>query len=374
VIGGREGLLVALDGETGDPMWEADPSEFGERDLYLNFYSPQWVEDVNDDGEPDLLVVYGGDALAPPGEPRDPSWIGLIDGASGHVLARRLTPDLRESYTSPVIVRTAEESPTTGTVFVFGTGGETLPGSLFLGTVAELLEPSTDENWGQELTQGSSGKGIIAPTIIADLDGDGELDLAVVDFGGRVSLLAGPDFTESWHVDFEDQEAFATAAPVRLGDGSFALAVSHNAGAFPEYTKTTHRLLRATDGDLLESFESTLPFTPSPLAVDLDGDGVDEIIVASASLMTPPFMTELFIYDIARADLEVFPLDFVMVATPLVHVAEGGDEVELILVGFQVDADAPASVPDFLLRRVALGATRPLSITWGAGRMPCEIE
>jgi outer membrane protein assembly factor BamB len=380
VIGGRDGTLVAIDGETGAPLWETDANEFGARDVHFNFYTPQWIEDVNEDGAADLLVVHGGDALAPPGEPRDPSWVAIVDGANGHVLARRLTPDLGESYTSPVILRSAVESPSTGSVFIFGTGGETLPGSLFLGTVVELLAPTTDELWGRELTKGSSGKGVIAPTAIADLDGDGELDLAVVDFGGRVSLLVGPDFSEAWHVDFEGEEAYATAAPLRRNDGSYAIAVSHNLGAFPSYTKTTHRLLRAVDGALLESFESPLPFSPSPLAVDLDGDGSDELIAAASSIMAEPLTTELLVFDLEREALELFELPFAMFATPLVHVAEGHDQLELVFAGFQATGPWPSPL-DYLMRRVALGATRPASVTWGAymgncgtGRADCSAD
>lgn len=363
VIGGREGTLVSLEGETGDPMWIADVEEFEVRDFPFNFYSAQWIEDVNDDGAADLLVVYGGDALAGPGEPRDPSWVGILDGITGHVLARRHTPDLRESYSSPTIYKTADESPSTGSIFVFGTGGETLPGAVFMGTVAELLEPTTDESWGTELVSSAGGKGVIAPVTIVDLNADGELDVVVAEFGGRVRVLHGPLFVEAWHVDFEGEETYGTPVPVRMADGSYALAFTHNVGVFPFYTGTVHRVLRASDGALLMRVDSTVGgFSSSPLAVDLDGDGNDEVIVGTTYVLAPPLMAEIQILDVARETAETYELPFAMGVTPLVHVAEGSDQLELVFVGFDRPSGEP---PSYRFQRVALGARAPAHITWG---------
>ena len=381
VTAGREGTMVSIVAATGVVDWFVDPTSIVAPPQPYNFYSPLLVEDVNADGVPELVNVYGGDASAQPAAPRDPSWVVLVDGETGELLGYRQTPDDAESYTSPVAWRTAARDGVMSTSFLFGTGGETLPGSLWLGTVDDLVAETHDGDWATEVVAGTRDRGVIAPPLVVDADGDGTLDLVVVDFGGRVVVLDGGDLAdELWSVAFAGEESNVAAGVARLGEGRLGLMLTHNTGVFPMYTGSTHRLFELADGTPLDSWGSSLPFAFSPLAVDLTGDGVDAWIAGSTSVFAPSVASEVRVVDTVTQVRRTFTFPFGMAATPLVHVAPGHDQLELALVGFTMDPDDfMANPPSWLFRRVALGASAPASITWGAylgtcgdGRLECE--
>ena len=55
-----------MSGRTGKLLWDFQDSESRNKDM--NLYTAQFIEDVNDDGVPDVLQVHGGDPLGEPGE------------------------------------------------------------------------------------------------------------------------------------------------------------------------------------------------------------------------------------------------------------------------------------------------------------------
>ena len=72
-IGGRNAQFYAIDGSSGNVIWEAFPQGTGlnpvDSGLY-NFYSGQVIPDQNGDLIDDILVANGGDHNANPWDPR----------------------------------------------------------------------------------------------------------------------------------------------------------------------------------------------------------------------------------------------------------------------------------------------------------------
>lgn len=70
LIGGRSSLFYAIDGKTGKVLWSNTrykPDMDIKRDTsLLNFFNPQFIGDVDDDGIRDLLVTFGGYTHAAP--------------------------------------------------------------------------------------------------------------------------------------------------------------------------------------------------------------------------------------------------------------------------------------------------------------------
>ena len=133
-IGGRSPNLRALNGKTGEVLWEYtyqyedDPILKHAR---FNFYNLIVVPDQNQDGLPDLLTVNGGNAEAEPHSTvnRHPGVLMVLDAKNGQVLAADTMPDGKESYMSPLaFVQPGSQEH----YLLFGTGGETIDGSLYL--------------------------------------------------------------------------------------------------------------------------------------------------------------------------------------------------------------------------------------------------
>ena len=93
--------------------------------------------DVNNDGVKDLLCANGGDhSIDDLITERPPGHIVILDGASGQVLNKAVVPDSNETYMSPIITDLNFDG---SMEVIFGTGGETIAGNLWIADFDDLL-------------------------------------------------------------------------------------------------------------------------------------------------------------------------------------------------------------------------------------------
>jgi outer membrane protein assembly factor BamB len=276
IMGGREGSFSAFNGNSGALLWRVAPDSVGRTNVPYNFFSPAIVPDANGDGVRDFVVVYGGDDTKVPDAPRDPSYLALVSGANGKVLAVQPTPDGAESYSSVVVYDRRDGKPW----LVFGTGGESMPGAAYRAPLASLLDKTLTARAERIVAPGS--KGVIAPATIVELTGDQEPDIVISTFDGRLIVVDGASGKMLWEKAVQGEETYHPAAVVRIARaGTPGLLVSRGVGTFPRYAATTHRLYRARDGQLLYEYRDLFYPAGAPLAVDLTGDGIDEPIFFS---------------------------------------------------------------------------------------------
>ncbi|MEQ8533615.1 MAG: PQQ-binding-like beta-propeller repeat protein, partial [Imperialibacter sp.] len=140
-IGGRSPHLRALDGKTGKVIWAYDHELYQEDSILqyarFNFYNSVLVPDQNGDGLKDLLIVNGGNSKVEPFSTgnRFPGVLMLMDTKTGEILAADTMPDGKESYMSPIAFQQPGSDDVT---ILFGTGGETISGSLYVTILAAL--------------------------------------------------------------------------------------------------------------------------------------------------------------------------------------------------------------------------------------------
>lgn len=275
VMGGREGVLTAYDGPTGKVIWRLLGDDVVHTAFPYYFLTPAAIHDVNGDGVDDLVDTYGGNDTRATTDARDPGYVMVISGANGKVLKMVPTPDGAETYSSPVVYKRRD-----GTEWVvFGTGGETKGGAEYRAPIASLLDSTFATTVERLVPLGV--KGVIAPPTIVDINGDGELDIVVSTFDGRLVAIDGATGKPLWQHDDKTEESYHSAAVVKLAGGRLGLFVSRGIGVFPRYVGTVHRLYDATDGKMLYEFRDPNYPGGAPLAVDLTGDGVDEPIFFS---------------------------------------------------------------------------------------------
>ncbi|MES2795588.1 MAG: PQQ-binding-like beta-propeller repeat protein [Bacteroidota bacterium] len=279
IIGGRSAELQALDGKTGKLIWEFY-SKQGRLVAYdegwHNFFNPQLVLDQDSDGIKDLLICNGGDALLAAGSKNRP--IGkllLISGKTGKILAQDQMPDGSETYSTPVCFDCdTNQNPS----FIFGSGGETQGGNLFL-TDLHSLKNKTIKN--AKILASSSTKGFIAPPILADFNQDNSLDILVNQADGTTKLIDGQSHKTVWLVKCDSAEVYS-----QPGLGNFYgndnipdVFVSYAKGTYPTYKKTINYLVDGKTGKIVSKSELKRFTYSSPLVADLDQDGIDEIIL-----------------------------------------------------------------------------------------------
>ena len=275
---GRSSELLAVDGRSGRTIWKFDSTFFavqGER--WFNFYNPQFIHDLDGDSLGDILISNGGDIKVPPFNPnRAAGRLAIMSSATGKVLAEAEMPDGKEIYMS-VAVDFDSINPT-GSRIIFGTGGETVPGNLFVGTIGMILKG--DLSKATHIATGPK-KGFIAPPAWVDPNSDGVLDIIANSVDGRVLTFEGKSLHALWQVSLPRTEAYTSMAIGHFnGDKVPDFFISFAKGRWPYLRATKQAMISGSNGQI--EFLDSLGYyqTSSPVVADLNNDGIDDVILS----------------------------------------------------------------------------------------------
>lgn len=278
-IGGRSTNFKALDGKTGKTIWEY--TYHFENDSILkyarfNFQNCVLVPDKNGDKLPDLLVQNGGNAKAAPNSTKDryPGVLMVIDSKTGNIVAADMMPDGKESYMSPLYFK----QPNGEEFVLFGTGGETIDGHLYVASLNDLMERKLSK---ATLIASEEGHGFIAPPSLADITEDGFLDIVAISHGSSIFAIDGKNYTSLWKrviPNTESSNGFAVGYFNKDDIPDFFTFVSK--GAWPQSTGSVQIMLDGKTGHI--AYENNLGCTgfSSPVVYDLNDDGQDEAIIS----------------------------------------------------------------------------------------------
>jgi hypothetical protein len=221
------------------------------------------------------LTVNGGNWDAIPGDSseRYPGVLMLLDAATGNILAADTMPDGKESYMSPL----CWERPGSGEVqIIFGTGGETFNGRLYMASLEDLLAGKLRR---AKLIASEDGHGFIAPPVLADINRDGVPDIIAMSHAGKAWAVDGQTLNPIWEQEFvglESSNSFAVGYFNEDDVPDFFTMLSR--GTWPNYVAATQVLLDGRDGRVLYQEELGCFNLSSPIAYDLDHDGFDEAL------------------------------------------------------------------------------------------------
>lgn len=278
-LSGRSSELKAISGKTGEVIWKFDTLQYLPNHIkrWFNFYNPQVIYDVDKDGLKDLLISNGGDIWVEPFDPKRASGrIVIISSASGKLLYGAPMPDDKEIYMS-VSVLMNEKEPEKSKI-IFGTGGETIEGNLFVGTIEMILKGTLSK---AKLLAKGQGKGFISPPVWVDVNEDGQPDIAANSVNGRIFTFDGQTFEPIWETKMKEVEAYSSMAVGQFnGDRIPDFFVSFAQGVWPELSFTKQAMLNGQTGEIEYSDSLGYYQTSSPLAVDITGDGIDEVVLS----------------------------------------------------------------------------------------------
>ncbi|MDH3650379.1 MAG: PQQ-like beta-propeller repeat protein [Saprospiraceae bacterium] len=278
-IGGRSANFVAISGCDGEIIWRYHPitgEEGVTANARFNFYTPQIIPDQDGDNVEDILVTNGGNVQAAPGNEmhRYPGVLLILSSKTGKILAADTMPDGKETYMSPLLANFGRSA---GMEIVFGTGGETIGGSLYRVPLSALV--SGDIGGAQRLIYGST-HGFIAPPTLVDITKDGVLDIVANYHAGIMYAIDGWSDSILWKVEMEDCEANSTPSPGYFNDDDVPDLFGHfSVGTWPRNRGTRQVMVDGRNGEilLLDSLGCTGFF--SPVVFDFDQDGQDETLL-----------------------------------------------------------------------------------------------
>jgi len=280
IIGGRSTQLLALNGKNGELIWQFQKDESQKaaaKFLRYNFFNAQLIPDQDADGLEDLLVVNGGNVKAAPNSEKDryPGVLAVMSSASGRVLAADTMPDGKESYMSPLLYEFREGE---GLKVIFGTGGETIAGSLYMVGLDELMKSNIS---GAMVLYKEAEHGYIAPPLLADINNDGIKEIISISHNGRYGVHDSHTGNLLDSHFFQGLEANTSPCPGYFNEDEYIdIFLSLSEGVWPKNTGQKQFMISGKDGKILwEDNRGCFGFS-SPLSYDVDGDGYQEAIWA----------------------------------------------------------------------------------------------
>ncbi|MFN6039194.1 MAG: T9SS type A sorting domain-containing protein [Bacteroidota bacterium] len=366
-IGGRSAQFYAINGANGNLIWQFFPySNLNPADSgWYNFYSAQIIPDMNNDGVPDLLVANGGDHSAPVWQTnRPPGFLMVLNAVNGNILAKAVMPDSAETYCSPVVA----DVKGNGTLYIiFGTGGETLGGSMY---IAELVNGLMNNNLSQAIPLATHPtKGFIAPASVGKYSNDGSRDIIVQGYDGTIYRFNGNTFGLKWSKNFPGTES--SAAPV-LGNftGNLrpdVLCVLYK-GVAPSYTDFYQVMLDGSNGNLVFKDSIGSMHFVSGNAVDLNGDGRDEALI-SINNNQGSFKHQIKSIDFQSntvTNLTGNEAGCNIGSTPLITDLDNDQQLDIVYA-YRADSLNPMGNKGMFVKRINTGSIYPAhQIAWGS--------
>lgn len=280
-IGGRSPHFKAINGKTGEVIWKYQ-YELVKHDSILqyarfNFNNSVLVPDQNNDGLQDLLTVNGGNSLAYPNseENRFPGVLILFDSKTGNIIASDTMPDGKESYMSPLCFA---QPGTKEYKIIFGTGGETISGNLYMAKLSDLMERKL---MNSKVIATEVGHGFIAPASLADISTDGNYDIVAISHKSTVFAVDGVSHSLLWKQALPNTESSNSMAVGYFTNDDvpdFFTFVSQ--GEWPTNTGSLQVMLNGRDGHIEYTDSIGCTGFSSPVVYDLNNDGQDEAIIS----------------------------------------------------------------------------------------------
>ncbi|MEK6477821.1 PQQ-binding-like beta-propeller repeat protein [Catalinimonas sp. 4WD22] len=279
-IGGRSPHLKALNGKNGEVIWQYNYQYEDDSVLKyarFNFQNSVLVPDQNQDGLPDLLIVNGGNSKAEPHSEKDryPGVLMLFDSKNGKILAADTMPDGKEAYMPPLVFSSPDNSRLQ---ILFGTGGETLPGHLYLADLSDFMEGKLSN---AKIIASEEGHGFIAPPVLVDISQDGIYDIVAISHASTVFAINGKDNTLLWQKKLDNTECSNSFAVGYFTDDDIPdLFTFVSKGEWPENTGSKQVMLDGKNGEIVYLDSMGCTGFSSPVVYDLNHDGRDEVIIS----------------------------------------------------------------------------------------------
>ncbi len=339
-IGGRSSQLMAIDGKSGEVIWNFLKNTGVALDLQfdttlLNFYNPQFIPDQNNDGREDILISFGGYVIAGPENYNRPAGkLMVLDIMDGSVITEMFMPDNKETYMSPVV---HDFNGDGNLSVIFGSGGETINGNLYMIQLDDLMKNNVAN--AIHLDSGN-GKGFIAPPLLIDITEDKVKDIIVNSMNGRMIAIDGKSLEKIWETGFGKRaETEAMVAPGFFDNDNIPDFFGHyGLGEWPVIDTVIHVFVSGKTGE--EIFRDTLGVLQfsSPVTFDFNNDGSDDVLqhvnLYEGDNFSRRFVNQLYVYDLANKN--VYPLSEInkganLGTTPLIADLDNDNKVDLVI-------------------------------------------
>ncbi len=228
--------------------------------------------------------------MAEPHDPNRPAgYLVILDSKNGTVISRAPMPDGKEIYMS---VSVLPHKPNTFKSVVFGTGGETIGGNLFVASISDIRSGSLVN---AVKLDSSKTRGFVGPAAWVDINEDGIHDIVANAVDGRLLAFDGLTHKPIWKVKAPNTEAYSSVSVGNFTDDKIPdFFVSYAQGVWPELKWSVQMMVNGRNG--MVEFRDSLGFyqMSTPVIADLNGDGKDEALLPMNYQVKDTFQFKFF--------------------------------------------------------------------------------
>ena len=349
VVGGRIKDELALDGLTGATIWSMVAANPGLETNNAATGSPTRVPDLDADGFEDVVFTQSGDTGDR--DPRPPGLFRFTSAASGRVLFTFVAPDGQEVYSVPSV----EQDPTADrtVVLTYGSGGSRLPGHLTRIRVPFTtpgVAPIVPRLWEHE----SKPLGITSSPIVTE-SASGTRNIYATEFEGRVVRIDATRGTTCWR-----SRRLPGVLPTTAAVGRFAGMASPGVVIKTLSGQGQLLWLDPRDGRVVARARVGAESWASPLTADLNGDGLDEVVLSAVTDVPPGGFEQ----PSAKARTHLLIFDGRTRRVLIDRVLPGWSSATPTIVDLDLDGRLDVLVPHFdrLTRFAIAGAAAPTTV------------
>ena len=242
VAAGRGGLIISVDGKTGNILWELkDYSDLGNfARTSIDLYTINVARDLDSDGVYDIIAVHVEE-----GDRIHGGHIKIISGANGNIIRSIPTP-YREEVFVPMQMLVLPDG--TETLLVI-TGGQNSAGGIYAIKLNSLMKYTSDKDFEAIMRIPTSG--FMVPAVLTDINNDSVEDIIVSSFNSTIYAFDGNNHTHLiWSYTISDSESVSSIVPGMFDhDNVTDFMVKYNTGpGFPIYYYSQTTILNGTNG------------------------------------------------------------------------------------------------------------------------------
>ena len=305
LAGGRAGVFLAVSIKEGKELWS-----FGNHAIQsdlMSVYDAQLVEDIDNDGVQDIIAMHGGDTLSELDQQEHVyGKLILFSGKTGRRLQWMPTPDNKESLYPPQIAI----GPDGREIIIFGTGSSKHGGGLY---AKPLLDFYRKNITNIKLIHKDKDFGMMYPAAMADVTGDGILDLIVPTSHEQILAFDGIDFSQIWNKTLEGYKSISSLAVGYYNKDTIPdFIVKYNLGdEYPVFKHEKTVVLSGKDGsEISRPIINSINAKSTPITLSMDGYGNDIFLHWSTNCidhigdnLTYAFRLGANMYDKSQADI-----------------------------------------------------------------------
>ncbi|XP_017771105.1 PREDICTED: uncharacterized protein LOC108558637 [Nicrophorus vespilloides] len=261
---GKGGIFITINSRDGTTIWVFQNKD-EDVNLIMDIYAANFIPDQDSDKVMDILASHTMQK-----DRQRTGQLLVISGKTGNEIQRMSTPYNAETYSVPQLLPKPDDY-----YVLFGTGSPSSPGNLSVISLKSFMSGNASFVTIYE----DKFKGILSPSVMYDINGDGQLDVISAMFNSTVIAFDGNSFKQIWSFTVNNSETLSVPTPGFFNDDNVVdFLIKYQTGPeFPVYYYSQVYILDGKTGKVIydRAIVDSVGSQMGGLTMGMEGPGND---------------------------------------------------------------------------------------------------